>query len=131
MKKETAKSIGLRRWRVVECSSRASAKTRFCSSILGGGKTKLHFGLPPGYTSSRKRYCSLNMKPPKNIFLAEFCKQMKKTAKVPRSSLAINFYLPGHCAVSDTDSLLRERLGQSLSTWKTKFLIQRFKAFLS
>jgi hypothetical protein len=67
MKKETAQSIGLRRWRVVEFSSKASAKTRLCSAILGGGKTTLLLGLPPVFTSSRKRYCSLIMMPPKNV----------------------------------------------------------------
>jgi hypothetical protein len=51
------------------------------------------------------------MKPPINIFLAEFFKQMKKTAKGPQCLLDINFYLPGHGGVSETESLMRERLG--------------------
>src|SRR5260370_9925198 len=108
MKKETAQSIGRRRWRVEEFSSRASAKTRFGNAILGGRKAMLLFGPPPAYTSSRKRSCSVNMKPPKNIFLAESFKDMKKTAKVLRSSLEIDCYLPRHSAVSATDSLLRD-----------------------
>jgi hypothetical protein len=71
------------------------------------------------------------MKPPKNMFLAEFFKQMKKTAKVSRSSLAINFYLPGHSAVSDTDSLLRERPGAFPFDMEDEVLIQNFKAYFS
>jgi hypothetical protein len=87
MKKETAQSLGLRRWRVEEFSSKASAKTQFCGVSLGGGKTTLLFGLPPGYTSSRKRFCSLNMEPPKNIFLAESFRRIQKMKKSARSSL--------------------------------------------
>jgi hypothetical protein len=45
------------------------------------------------------------------MFLAEFFKEMKKSAKVLRSSLEINCPLPGHSEVSETDSLLRERPG--------------------
>src|SRR5216683_6541323 len=77
MKKETAQSFGLRRWRVGECSSSASAKTRPGLATWGGGKITLLFGLPPEYTSSRKRYCSLIMKPPKNMLLAESAKRIK------------------------------------------------------
>src|SRR5216684_8282690 len=86
MKKETAQSMGLRRWRVVEFSSKASAKTRFCSAILGGANTTSPFGLPPEYTCSKKRYCSLNMKPPQNMFVAKSCNRMKKNGTV-RSKL--------------------------------------------
>jgi hypothetical protein len=89
--------------------------------IFGGGKTILLFGLPPGYTSSRNRFCSLNMWPPKNMVLAEFFKPMEKRAKPLRSSLQRYFYLPGHSGVSEVDSLLRERPGAFPFDMEDKF----------
>jgi hypothetical protein len=71
------------------------------------------------------------MKPPKNVFLAEFFNPLKKAAKVPRSSLEKNCYLPGHNAVSETGALLRERLGRFPFDMEYKVFIKRFKAFLS
>jgi hypothetical protein len=55
------------------------------------------------------------------MFLAEFFKEMKKTAKVLRSSLEINCQLPGHSEVSETDSLLRERPGAFPFDMENKF----------
>src|ERR1700688_1060125 len=78
MKKEKAQSIGLRRCRVVEFSSKASAKTRLGLAISGAGNTTLFFGLPPRYTSSRNRFWSVNMMPPKNMLLAESFQRMTK-----------------------------------------------------
>jgi hypothetical protein len=63
--------------------------------------------------------------------LAEFFKEMKKTAKVLRSSLEINGQLPGHSEVSETDSLQRERPGAFPFNMENKFSIQCFKAFFS
>jgi hypothetical protein len=51
------------------------------------------------------------MNPPKNMFVAESFRQMKKTATVLRSSLEKNCYLPGHNEVSKADLLPRERPG--------------------
>src|SRR5579863_7829735 len=65
--RETAQSRGLRRWRVVEFSSRASARTRYWGATSGGVRT-MPLVLVAGYTPSRKRYCSLNIRPPKNWF---------------------------------------------------------------
>jgi hypothetical protein len=71
------------------------------------------------------------MKPPKNISLAEFFKQMKKMAKVSRNSLAINFYLPGHGAVSEADSILRERLGAFPFDMEHEVSMQSLRAYFS
>jgi len=51
------------------------------------------------------------MKPPKNKFLAESRKQSDKKEQFYRISLKKISYLPGHSAVSETDLLQRERLG--------------------
>src|SRR5580704_3093370 len=113
MKKDRAQSLGLRRWRVDECSSRASARGRFCVGADGGGSTTLLLGLPPGYTSSIQSSCSLIMKPPKNVFLAEIRKKIKKTERIPRNSIEIIFCLPGHGGVSEADSTSAGKTGGS------------------
>jgi len=66
------------------------------------------------------------MKSPKDMFLAESFEQMKKTAKLSRSSLELNCYLPGHNEVSETDSLLRERPGTFPFDMEDKVLFQYF-----
>jgi hypothetical protein len=65
------------------------------------------------------------------MFFAESFQQMKKTAKFYRKSLEINFYLQGHNGVSETGSLLRERLGAFPFDVEDEVLFQIFKPFFS
>jgi hypothetical protein len=53
------------------------------------------------------------MKPPKNIFLAEIRKKIKKMRRIPRNLLEIIFYLPGHGGVSEADSTSAGKTGGS------------------
>src|ERR1700752_4511457 len=99
-----AQSIGLRRWRVGDCSSKASDRMRLCGATSGGGNTTLALGLPPGYTASKYISCSPIIKPPKNVVRMDFHEQRKETQKFPRYGPKLSFHL------QDTARGLKQRL---------------------
>src|ERR1019366_10686750 len=57
--------------------------TRPCGATAGGGNTTLLFTLPPGYTFSKNRFCSVSMMPPrKNINFFENKNTYEENGKV-------------------------------------------------
>src|ERR1700739_1667575 len=100
MKSDSPQSVGLLRCRVEVFSSIASANKRFCCVVFGAGTATLLLGLPPGYTASKKRFCSPDMKPPQAMF-RHGNRRANERQKFSQNLRAIRCHLLGHNGVPE------------------------------